>query len=376
MLWPLALLTLTGFAADLEISAERGPAILREQGCVNCHAIGSGGGATPSAAALSRTLNREYTPAGLTATLWNHAPQMWSEIRAKGVRMPQLSERDAADVFGYFAALRYFEPMGEAYRGARLFATKRCETCHAVSEGGSGVARPVGQWNSMSDPVALIGMMWNHVPQMRTEMTNRGIRWPALTAQELSDILVYVRGLRDTRRTGAVHFELPPLEGAHTLVDAYGCNTCHKGELSFDKRTTERTLTEVAAAMWNHGPNMVQNPATIPAEEMRKIVSWVWGRQFFRPTGSAAKGRSVAESKKCVTCHESGGSAPAFSSLQGPYSVIRLTSALWKHGPNMLGQMNAKGIRWPRLKPADVQNLIAYIDSKGPARTAAVRRMQ
>src|SRR3712207_7758778 len=56
--------------------------------------------------------------------------------------------------------------------------------------------------------------------------------------------------------------------------------------------------------------------------------------------------------------YEGGTAAPAFSSLQGSYSVIRLTSALWKHGPAMLKEMQAKGVQWPRLTPADVQNLI------------------
>src|SRR4051794_3930023 len=120
----LAILASVATAADWHINAERGPAILREQGCVNCHAIG-GQGTTASAAALSRTLDREYSPAGLTATLWNHAPKMWSEITAKGVKMPQLTEDEAADVFGYFASLRYFEQMGEASRGARLFSSKK-----------------------------------------------------------------------------------------------------------------------------------------------------------------------------------------------------------------------------------------------------------
>src|SRR5215203_2280623 len=111
-LWLSVVLTLVCSAADMQINADRGPAILRDQGCVNCHAIGAG--ASAGASALSRTLNREYSPAGLTATLWNHAPKMWREINAKGVAMPQLSPTEAGDVFGYFAALRYFEPMGES----------------------------------------------------------------------------------------------------------------------------------------------------------------------------------------------------------------------------------------------------------------------
>src|SRR5688572_27097739 len=91
-------------AADWTASADRGPSVLREQGCTQCHTVGSAGRTTASAA-LSRPLNREYTPAGLTATLWNHAPRMWSAMAAKGMRTPSLPEQEAADVFAYFASL-------------------------------------------------------------------------------------------------------------------------------------------------------------------------------------------------------------------------------------------------------------------------------
>lgn len=356
------------FAAEWQANADRGPTVLKEQGCTNCHAIGKSG-TTVTATALSRALNREYTPAGLTATLWNHAPQMWSAMAAKGMKTPSLSEQESADVFAYFASLRYFEQMGESSRGAQLFRSKRCVECHAVAGRGSGAALPVTEWDTVGDPLGLVGKMWNHIPQMRTEMAKRKIGWPSLTPQELSDIMVYVRGLREVK--GALRttqFDLPPAEGGESLVQAHGCATCHKGELSFDRRIGDRTLTDIAAAMWNHGRQMVQNPATIPPQEMRKLIGWVWGRQFVHPAGSAGAGRRVAESKKCVTCHEGGGSAPAFASLGAPYSVVRMTSALWKHGPAMLEQMKAKNVAWPRMTPSDVENLIAWIDVQSRAR--------
>lgn len=352
------------FAADWQANAERGPSVLREQGCTNCHAVGVSG-STVAASALSRPLNREYTPAGLTATLWNHAPQMWSAMASKGMKTPSLSEQDAGDVFAYFASLRYFEEMGESSRGAALFRSKHCVDCHAVSGRGTGAALPVLEWDTVGDPIALVGKMWNHIPQMRAEMTKRNIKFPALTPQDLSDMMVYVRGLRQAKGTPAsMSFELPELDGAENLISAHGCATCHNGELSFDRRMSDRTLTDVATAMWNHGPKMIQNPATIPTSEMRKIVAWVWARQFLHPTGNVARGRQVAESKKCISCHEGGGPAPGFASLRSPYSVVRLTSALWKHGPGMLEQMKARKVAWPRLTPGDVQNLIAYIDAK------------
>jgi hypothetical protein len=39
-----------------------------------------------------------------------------------------------------------------------------------------------------------------------------------------------------------------------------------------------------------------------------------------------------------------------------------MVSALWHHGPQMLDQMKAKNIAWPRLTGADMANLVAYLN--------------
>ena len=46
--------------------------------------------------------------------------------------MPELSEQQAADLFVYFFAARYFEQPGDAKRGQRVFLGKRCGECHGV----------------------------------------------------------------------------------------------------------------------------------------------------------------------------------------------------------------------------------------------------
>lgn len=345
-------------AAEIQATAERGKSILQEQSCTKCHAI-TGTASTVSADALMRPLAREYSPAGLVATLWNHAPKMWGAMAASNTAVPKISEQDAADVFTYFASLRYFEPMGDAGRGLKTFHSKKCDGCHLKDSTGRAVA--VSKWQSASDPIALVSAMWNHIPQMREEMAKRGQKWPELTARDLSDVVLYARSF-PANRNQTIRLELPPLEGGDGLIEQWGCKTCHVGKNEFGPQMSRLTLTDVAAALWNHGPKMVQNPTQIPAEEMRKLLGAVWARQFVKPAGDAMKGRKVAETKKCVTCHE-GGSAPDFAALQGKFTVLRLTSALWAHGPNMLKQMTEKKIDWPRLTVVDVENLVAYIDS-------------
>jgi len=298
---------------------------------------------------------------------------MWSTMKERQIEIPKISEEDAANIFTYFASLRYFEPMGDAGRGARTFQSRGCADCHA--EGANRRAVPVMQWQTASDPVALVSAMWNHVPQMRESMAKHSVKWPELTARDLSDIVLYARSFPPNRNQ-PVRLEFPPLEGGDMLAESYGCKTCHIGALDFSARVTNRTLTEVAAAMCNHGPKMVQNPAQIPPEEMRHLLGSVWARQFLKPSGDPVKGRRVAEAKKCTGCHDNG-PGPSFSKQTGSFSVLTLTSALWAHGPKMLAEMKQKNIDWPRLTAVDVDNLIAYVNAPGSANrstSAAVRK--
>ena len=115
---------------------------------------------------------------------------------------------------------------------------------------------------------------------------------------------------------------------------------------------------------------MLQNPAHIAPEEMRKLLGDVWAQQFLKASGNASKGRRVAEAKKCVNCYDNG-PGPSFAKLQHPFTVLKLTSALWAHGPNMLAEMKQKNIAWPRLTTLDVENLLAYIDSPAQATRAS-----
>ena len=347
-------------AASVQADASRGARVLQQQGCTKCHDIG--GTKSVSTTALSRPLNREYTPSGFNATLWNHAPQMWSAMREKDVAMPSVSEQNAADIVAYFASLRYFEPMGDAGRGARLFLSKKCVDCHAISGRGTGSGLPVAEWQSLGDPVDLAAAMWNHSGRMQTEMAKRSMRQPELSAQDLSDILVYIRNVPNVRKT-PLHFEVPSLEGAETLLQTWNCATCHKDELSFDRRADERSMTAIAAGMWNHSNHMLQHPAKIPPEELKRIISWIWARQFEQPAGSVARGRRVAEDKKCTSCHEGGG-APSFGSMaKSGVPALRMTAALWKHGPKMQSALEAKGIKWPKFSAAEMRDLTTWFQA-------------
>ncbi len=70
-------------------------------------------------------------------------------------------------------------------------------------------AKPVSQWVLAGDPIAMIEVMWNHAANMRDEMARQKIKWPKLTGQDISDVLVYVRGLPAASKTRVFSRPLP-----------------------------------------------------------------------------------------------------------------------------------------------------------------------
>jgi len=84
-------------AAVTPADSVRGAALFESLKCVECHSVnGKGGKIGPD---LGTRLDRNFTPAGLAATMWNHAPAMWSAMRERNVRAGELSEQGAADLF-------------------------------------------------------------------------------------------------------------------------------------------------------------------------------------------------------------------------------------------------------------------------------------
>lgn len=348
-------------AMTADADARRGADFFQSQGCVNCHVKGAAAGKAPD---LSRRLDRDYTPAGIAARMWSHAPVMWAAMGKENIPIPQITPDDAANLFAYFYAARYFEKPGEAQRGKKFLEDKRCIECHSIAGAGGSVGPPVEKWESLGSPVVLIEHMWNHQTQMHNAMAARGISWPVVTSQDLTDMLVYLQNLPQNRGTERGLLLPPPAEGA-TIFRDKGCAECHKGALALENRLGDSTLTDVAAAMWNHAPQMRQPPPQLTTAEWRQLISYVWAKQFFATRGDAARGHKVFESKKCAVCHNDASSgAPNLSKPAEPYSAITMVSVLWRHGPTMLKTMQQKHIAWPQLTQGEMGNLIAYLNSR------------
>ncbi len=348
-------------AGMLSGDAQRGERLFQTEQCVQCHSInGHGGTIGPD---LTRRIDRDYSPAVMASLMWNHAPDMWAAMAKQGIRKGQLSAESASDLFAYFVSARYFEKPGDAGRGKQVFASKHCADCHGIASSPNPAAPPVAKWESLADPILLAQQMWNHGPQMKAEFAKRKLPRPSLTAQELTDMLVYLQNLPETRHL-ATTFVSPATDSGSQLFDSKGCSGCHVGRLALEDRLRNETLTQIAADMWDHQPSMKNPPPLLSPDEMRQLIGFIWARQYFRGEGNAERGKKVFAEKSCAGCHENAASgAPKLAKGKDGYSDITIVSALWDHGPRMLERMKQQNVEWPRFTAQQMSDLIAYLNS-------------
>lgn len=355
--------------------ARRGAQLFGEKRCLACHSFrGEGGGLAPD---LGRRTAREYTPASLAASLWNHGPGMWRLIERLGMELPALAERDVADLFAYFYSVLYFDGAADAARGKAVFKQKKCAQCHALGTAPAGDGPPVVQWKAVSDPIALAREMWNHSGTMMRKMSAARLSWPEITAQEFADLLVFLQNLPETRSSAAIFSPADPQEG-RTVFEAKGCGDCHTigvraaGMINLAIAETPRSMSYFIAAMWNHAPQMDRlargRETVVPkfsGAEMNHLIAYLFWARYFEQKGDAAQGRRVFVRKNCAVCHKqkSARGAPNMAALRERADPIAITAALWEHGPRMVDQVRKQKLSWPQMTAEEVAHLLAYLAS-------------
>ncbi len=367
----IALLLTLASAAEAQPpgDARRGGVIFRERGCLDCHSFqGAGAGSAPD---LSRRPGGEYTPARLTALIWNHAPTMWRAMRQKNMAVPALEPREVGDLFTYFYSARFFEPAGDAARGKAAFTAKNCAACHAPNAQLTGP--PISEWNEVADPVAWVREMWNHSATMAEKMRAKRLAYPRLSGQELADLLVYFKNLPAARSRSASFSSADPEEGKR-VFDQKGCLNCHvlrdrqAGKVTLPAADRPfQSLADIAADMWNHAPEMQRRAKagtaafpTFTGSEMNNLVGYLFWVGYFDEKGDPNRGQRVFTAKLCADCHTSGPGPDLLAAFQGKASPTTITSALWKH-PAMLNAFESQRKPWPQFAGAEMADMIAYL---------------
>lgn len=169
-----------------------------------------------------------------------------------------------------------------------------------------------------------------------------------------------------------------PLAGSR-VFGVKGCVKCHSingvgGKVGPDlaRSLKPRSFYDVATAMWNHLPRMAdrmrQLGITRPqltAQEAGDLVGFLYTLNYFDPPGNVAAGRQLFTEKKCIICHQVGGTGgvvgPNLDSLKQFASPIYVASAMWNHGPAMADAMKAKGVERPTFTGQELRDLVAFL---------------
>lgn len=367
LIFAILLPALASRAASFNADSARGEQLFETLSCIQCHSInGKGGKAAPD---LGRMIDRGFTPAALAATMWNHAPGMWAAMRDREIVPGELDRQAAQDLMAFFYASRFFEKPGDAARGKRAFERDGCAGCHGLTSSPNPAAKPVNQWGAVANPIALLDAMWNHRADMQAAAASKGAAPPEISAQDLTDMLVYLRNLPATREEAGVFAIQASGAGAQVFQTA-GCDKCHKSMDALAASVQGQTLTEIAAEMWNHAPRMAAAGAPavkLSEDQMRDLLSAFWASKFFTDQGHASAGARVFARKHCTVCHNDASSGaphlPAALPAGNEFTSASMISVLWRHGPRMLELMKTKGVEWPRFDSPQMADLIAYLNS-------------
>jgi cytochrome c2 len=168
-------------------SPARGETLFTERKCASCHsAVGAAG---PKAPDLSR-IDLPPSLSALASRMWNHLPSMRKAMAEQKVEAASLTAQEMADIIAFVFASQYAGEPGDAARGARVFARKRCNECHTLSQPGPGAA-------SAKSPSAadMAHLIWQHGAGMADQMTKAGIAWPTFERGEMADLIAHIKAV-------------------------------------------------------------------------------------------------------------------------------------------------------------------------------------
>lgn len=265
--------------------------------------------------------------------------------------------------------------------GSRVFGAKGCVKCHAVNGIGGKVGPDLGRIARPRSFYDLTTAMWNHLPRMAERMQQLGIVRPHLGAQEAGDLIGFLYTLN--------YFDLPGNAAAgRRLFADKRCIVCHQVDgvggvvgPNLDFLRPFRSPIYVAAAMWNHGPQMtdamaargIQRPSFTGAE-LRDLIALLApgtggpadGPIYVLP-GRADNGRRLFAEKRCAECHSVGGQGgkvgPDLAERAVRRSAIDFAAEMWNKAPKMLAAMKPRGITAPQLRPEEMADIIGYLHS-------------
>lgn len=363
--------------------ARKGWQVFTEKGCVQCHAMG--GKSAAVAPDLFKSSSTHLSSSGLAAVMWNHAPEMWEKMSAKWLVYKKFENTEMADLFAFIYFIRYLDAPGNPGKGKEVLKTKGCTECHSIGGKGGKIGPDLAIWKDYTNPILWVQMMWNHAQKMKNAIEKGSLTWPKLERNDIIDIIAYVGTIGKPAKINEVVLAAGDPSAGKKSFSEKGCGLCHGTEgaekkngpnLGAGKSDFPSTVGQLASLMWNHFPNMIkqmrQENIKLPelsAKEIADITAYLFAIRYYDVSGNSAMGGKVFEGKQCGICHDTTQQSvklkkegPNLVSLKGQVSPIYIATALWNHGPRMVGRMKERNIKWQKISDKELNNLIAYLN--------------
>ena len=172
-------------------------------------------------------------------------------------------------------------------------------------------------------------------------------------------------------------------EAGRRVYAEKGCGKCHAingigptiGPDLGKPSEKPQTITQIAAAMWNHAPQMrhvAQEKGvrweSFEESEMRDLIAFLHFLRVQDPPGNVARGRRLFDEKHCSSCHGLPGAGGRIAADPRQWkqhgSPILWAEIMWRHAIQMEAKTRELGFAWPRLEGSDMIDLIAFIQSE------------
>jgi len=281
---------------------------------------------------------------------------------------------------GAATAQPYTAPTQNALAGSRVFGAKGCNKCHAINGLGGTEGPDLARTPRSRTFYDLGAAMWNHLPTMVRRMEALAVEQPRLNARDAGDLIAFLYS-QD-------FFDPPgnPERGKQIFTNKQ-CVRCHQvggvgGLIGPDLTVLGRLVApiEIAAAMWNHGPNMIEAMKAehierphFSAEELNDLIAYIEAEDAGVPSaplhvlpGSPEEGSRTFAEKGCANCHPvrgvGGGAAPDLERGKTT-SMLGFAAAMWNKVPAMTATMRSRGIAVPQLSPAEMADVVGYLYS-------------
>lgn len=348
-----------------------GRIVFEKKGCIDCHSIDVFVGKTGPDLGRGKVFRSFYD---LGSRLWNHAPRMAVQADSLEKEWPTMTIDELNKLISYLFFLRYLGEPGDAARGEKLLRSKTCLNCHRIGKKGASGGISLDQLTEYASPLYIAQVIWNHGPAMKKEMTARGIKRPTFGDRDMSDISAYLREYSRGQFAKRRYMSPGNPKVGAKLFDEKGCIKCHSPDPNrsskgapLNKMKMHRSVTDIAAAMWNHGgimENLIREEKIswpeFSGSEMADLIAFLYFYDYYGRPGNPNRGKQVFQTKSCIKCH--GSDHPLTIQRANLFATpTGLVSTMWNHVPYMHDLSVTKNIEWPKLSETDLRDLYAYL---------------